>query len=502
MAATGLRIIANVLTPPTQSGLRILIAGAPHGEAQCAEGVKKLLDAFRPTLICVEMDRGDFCSVGSSHVPGRAPTSAYQAAAATAFAQAVPECDAAFRWAAARGAFSQQVGSEPPVSIVPIDRSQKTTRRRLAQRLAQQPGQLFRARRYFGRVPQVADAGGVTAWRDGLQRDCPLLHEVLFEERDEYMSYQILLQLELQIARGNHMVPERAAALSSLSSLSEREQEAELTLARETDDLGLDIDELLQRCADRTGARLNAAMEWSLDGPELGSGGLADRADWPDVKVGAEEPSVFVLCGPAHVDGLTARLQSVLGGGADGLDGGLAARRFLAQNSAVLPRSLQDADGASRRGAASSSSAEVQSRHEMLTATVSSALTRDADAACEDAGSKAATGQPSGATSPGLPGSGDGLGPLASLAAYVWRQLAGDSGANPQVAKVHGGSVSRVALGTVFIHDRVRDLSIQPLPIWPVFVIAYVMVPFALFVAIPAKIDTWWMMQRLSKTDE
>ena len=39
-------------------------------------------------------------------------------------------------------------------------------------------------------------------WRKDLQASCPILHDVMLQERDEFMAYRILLALELRLKRG------------------------------------------------------------------------------------------------------------------------------------------------------------------------------------------------------------------------------------------------------------------------------------------------------------
>ena len=44
-----------------------------------------------------------------------------------------------------------------------------------------------------------------------------------------------------------------------------------------------------------------------------------------------------------------------------------------------------------------------------------------------------------------------------------------------------------------FLHERMRELSKQPLPVWPVVLLAYLACPLLFFVILPAAIDFQWL---------
>ena len=44
-----------------------------------------------------------------------------------------------------------------------------------------------------------------------------------------------------------------------------------------------------------------------------------------------------------------------------------------------------------------------------------------------------------------------------------------------------------------FIHERMRELSKKPLPIWPIVLLVYITCPLLVFVVIPAAIDLYWL---------
>ena len=69
------------------------------------------------------------------------------------------------------------------------------------------PWQLLGLRRHWGEMPLEVEA---EAWRAQLRDSCPILHDVMLQERDEFMTYRILLALELRLARG---MPSKEALL-------------------------------------------------------------------------------------------------------------------------------------------------------------------------------------------------------------------------------------------------------------------------------------------------
>lgn len=47
-----------------------------------------------------------------------------------------------------------------------------------------------------------------------------------------------------------------------------------------------------------------------------------------------------------------------------------------------------------------------------------------------------------------------------------------------------------------FVNERLRELSKRPLPVWPVFLVAYVAFPTLLFIVLPAQLDLYWLKVR------
>jgi len=411
-------------------------------------GLRRLLESFRPSVVFLELDRQDFARL--RHSASASPEEAQHAADLAA--DAAPELAEVLRWADAHSplcstAWEQSTGST--CTLIPVDRSQVTTRRRLIYRLSMQPWQVFRSGRYWGEMPDVAD---IAEWRSAFQRDCPTLHEVLLEERDEFMAYQILLRLDARLARTWH-----AAATQS--------EGGERYTPGADEDWVVDG---LQRVAARDKALVEAALRWSLDGPPCGAGGLLRQpelaARFPtlppsprpaegvggDIGVGGAAPveeRVLVVCGPAHVGGLTAHLRSFLGGSAEDVGGdGTLARQFLARNAALLPHLLANSD---RPGV----------------------LRKDQSAL--------------------------------EFVAAAWGALAGDDAAErtggdaPPGAAAAPRSQSAVRLAVplhmAFVHERLRELSWRPVAMWPVFLLTYVVCPALIFIVLPAKFDLYWL---------
>ncbi|CAE8701650.1 unnamed protein product, partial [Polarella glacialis] len=89
-----------------------------------------------------------------------------------------------------------------------------------------------------------------------------------------------------------------------------------------------------------------------------------------------------------------------------------------------------------------------------------------------------------------------GMGPLATLGDGLWRQLSGDRGAekssSPRLPRDRAPPLGMRG-GPLFVHERLRELSRKPLPMWPVFLAAYVAVPALVFIVLPAHIDMYWL---------
>eukprot|EP00435_Cladocopium_sp_Y103_P014988 s1708_g3.t1 len=240
---------------------RLLICGLRHGRS--VEALQHVLEEFQPAAIFLELDREDFHHLRSCRRDH--------------YTDAAPEVSEVIRWAEQR-----------QCPLTPLDRPQLCTRRRLAQQMALgNPMQLYAVRRYWGEMPQDLDA---MSWRAKLQRDCPILHEVMLEERDEFMTYRILLALERRLAQ-------RSVKGQSLNSGA----------------LGLPA--LLEQRAALEKQRLNEAMSANQSRSTIR---------------GSPWENVLVLCGPAHVKELQRRLQFAL-------SDPHFSPRFLATNAALLP---------------------------------------------------------------------------------------------------------------------------------------------------------------------
>ncbi|CAE8700002.1 unnamed protein product, partial [Polarella glacialis] len=173
---------------------------------------------------------------------------------------------------------------------------------------------------------------------------------------------------------------------------------------------------------------------------------------------------VLVLCGPAHVSGLRDRLSAALGG-----EGGAGHRRFLAENAAVLPRLLLNAGSWPWEPSPPGSSREAawaKAAEESLI--VGYGDNREPPSPPE--------GRPWASSRVPLWLS-SGMGPLATLGDGLWRQLSGDRGAekssSPRPPRDRAPPLGMRG-GPLFVHERLRELSRKPLPMWPVFLAAYV----------------------------
>ena len=228
----------------------------------------------------------------------------------------------------------------------------------------------------------------------------------------------------------------------------------------------------LQRRAAADTARIGAALRWALEPsepdmklePRHGELGKLCKLgkSWEDFFARPASPpgpeNVVVICGPAHVQELGHRLEAALGRSQ-------AARRFLAKNAGLFPRLLIN----------STWSWERLSADAMLDGLQSHASSFDLHSV--------------GAASPRS--QGDGFGPLASLAAIAASALEGSSPLQtPGTSAVHAGPAC--------VHERLRSLSQRPLPVWPVFLVLYVIAPVMVFLVIPIMIDIRWLQARIA----
>mmetsp|Transcript_123056 Transcript_123056/g.244948 ORF Transcript_123056/g.244948 Transcript_123056/m.244948 type:complete len:460 (+) Transcript_123056:51-1430(+) len=433
---------------------QLLIVGAEHGSGAAGRSLKRILDSFRPAVIFLELDKADFARF--------APLWASESHSSDNVELALelsPECATAVQWAAG-------VKGARPCAVVPMDRAQRTTRRRLACRLAQQPLELLRARRYWGALPAM-DQEAVAQWRQQLQSDAPSMHEVLFDERDEYMAYQILLHLDSRLATCYAFSSHSSSCLSARLRQKQASTASGVSAAEEAEW----IDSRLQHIATTSTAEIGAALRWALDGPSPGDGGIWAHQEWCMKLQRPLEPpaseNVVVVCGPAHVEGLAHRLDEYIGGCRDD-DGGKALRRhFLARNAAILPHLLVNSDwhwSRLRREADSSF---------LLQRTADMARTEET----ANAGVKP-TVQTTWA-----------FGPLTLLALRVWNWLPVASGESLQQTVQNSVAKSRPRASPVVVQERLRDLSHRPLPVWPMFLVVYVVCPLMVCVVIPAQID-------------
>lgn len=420
---------------------QLLIVGAAHGSPAIAGSLRRLLDAFQPAVVFLELDRR---TLALFDPPAGAPSEAASVRAATAAGDAAPECAEVVRWAVSRrvgGPLHSAAIKAAACPLVPIDRDQLNTRRRLTTRLAVQPMQVLRAHHYWGSMPDTAD---IDEWCNNLSRDCPAIHGVVLEERDEFMSYRILQHLEARLAAAAG--PWRQPALGAAGG----QGHAGEGHAGEGHAGGRPAEWLPHALRSRAAAeskRIAAALRWSLEGPACGEGGLRLQPAFAGLSRCGPPPEerLLVLCGPAHVDGLARHLAAGLG---EGATAAACEGQFLARNAALFPRLLANADWP-WVGLRSSEPNEAQ-----LAAFAKDVL----------------TGEDS-RTAPELPSRG----------------RAQDLRNRRQAAP----------LQTVFVHERMRDLSRTPLPVWPVLALAYIVCPFLIFIVIPARVDLYWLQGRI-----
>jgi len=441
------------VAPLTLQHWQLLIVGAEHGSSTAARSVKRLLDVFQPSVIFLELDKADFARLAPLWAQGS--HSSYEKELALELS---PECATAVQWASG-------VEGSRHCAVVPVDRAQLTTRRRLACKLAQQPLELLRARRYWGAMSATGQTA-VAQWRQQLRRESPSLHEVLFDERDEYMAYQILMHLDSRVAA--------CYALSSPSFSSHPQS----SLQRQTSTAGCVgtveeekwINSRLRQMAATSTAEIGAALRWAFDGPHSAEGGIWAHQEWyTKLQRPLQPPAserLLAVCGPAHVEGLANRLDEYIGDCND--DGGKALQRhFLARNAALFPHLLVNSDwhwSQVRRDADSSS-----------------VLHQAADMARTEETSKAEV-KPFSQTS-------WAFGPLTSLALRLcaWRPF-GNAESMEHVGQ-SAAAICRPVASPGVVQERLRDLSHRPLPVWPVFLAVYVVCPLMVCVVIPAQID-------------
>jgi len=425
---------AAALVPPRW---QVLVVGVSHGSSSSAEIVRRILARVRPSLVCLELDRKDFEMLRSS--PEHDTTGA-------------PECAAALRWV--QETVDDQPGC-PACVAIPIDRDQDTTRRRLMFSLIQHPVQMFNARRYWGHVENIDSMASLKSWQNDLRGHCAVLDEVVHEERDEFMTYRILTSMEHHLARHR---PEFASMPSQRA----------LTRQCHSPPIGLtSMDDLLQARAKTEEAHVNAALRRVLDDPRVDDSCAAPRL------------RVVVLCGPAHVAGLADRLAACLGdhaarGGTQG-----AHRLFLARNAASFPHLLASThaptpvqrEDAAREAEHMTSTAELDF--------VSSVTTKQ---------------ERIGGASLGLVVPvylRMRMGPLTGIVERVTSWFSRKSEAvHPPAPLLNAFDQS------VFAHERMRELSRRPLPVWPMMLTAYLIAPLLLFVVVPAKLDMMLLRSR------
>merc|ERR1712008_291911 len=154
-----------------------------------------------------------------------------------------------------------------------------------------------------------------------------------------------------------------------------------------------------------------------------------------------------------------------IGGCSDTNSGEALRRHFLARNAAILPHLLVNSDwhwSRLRREANSS----------LL-------LHHAADMARTEETTKAGV-KPTVQTT-------WAFGPLTALALRLWTWCPFVSGeSSEQVAQ---SAVCRPTASPVVVQERLRDLSHRPLPVWPVFLVVYIVCPLMVCVVIPAQID-------------
>jgi len=303
-------------------------------------------------------------------------------------------------------------------------------------------------------------------WRAQVLHECPVLHDVVLEERDEYMTYRILLGLNAHLQYGSQKPYCRTntcadAAISDVPGVDGTDLDSQPSMG-----------ELLKSSSEGATARVNAALRWALDERAGNDCGIHALPEWahPTLPVVPPQPEfVAVLCGPAHVDALATRIGGML-------DGSSAGRHFLAANSALMPHLLFNSTWPWAHLRTGEGSIKK--------------LTLLVEAVMEDfdgGNSKASTNNIRGR---GQDVAFQGFGPITRLADFFFGNKKPEQGTAPSLY---------VPGAPAFLHNRLRDLSDRPLPVWPVFAGAYVILPILIFIVVPAKLEIWFVLPHTSK---
>ena len=266
------------------------------------------------------------------------------------------------------------------------------------------------------------------------------------KERDEFMAYQILLGLEQRLA-GQHKNGGAGRSFGDGEALLE----ASLT-------------QQLQRRAELDAARIGAALRWTLEPNEPNTlkpvQRICDLEEWRSFSnpLQPDPEHVLVICGPAHVEALRHRLEASMGASRP-------AHMFLARNAGLFPRLLINATAWNWEPVSPKAVLSLVSM--------------------EEGNAESAPTATPGPDTLGRLKTYDGLGPLATMVSSAWEAL-GPSSTRPM-------PTLSASAGPVFVHERLRSLSQKPLPMWPVFLVMYFMVPALAFLVIPIAIDMRWL---------
>jgi len=322
-----------------------------------------------------------------------------------------------------------------------------------------------RARRYWGAMPAMGQEA-VAQWRQQLQSDTPSMHEVLFDERDEYMVYQILMHLDSRLA--TCYAPSSPSSPSHSARLGQKRASAASCagMVEEADW----INSRLRQIAATSTAEISAALRWALDGPRSGDGGIWAHQEWCTKLQRPLQPPesehLVVVCGPAHVDGLAQRLDRHIGGCSDDGCGNALQRHFLARNAALLPHLLVNSDWHWLRLRQKANSSLL--------------LHQAADMAQTEETAKAGV-KP-------IVQTAWAFGPLTLLALRLWTWRPFVSGESSEHV-AQSAARRPIASPVVVVQERLRDLSHRPLPVWPVFLVVYLVCPLMACIVIPAQVD-------------
>jgi len=277
----------------TISSFKFLVIGITHEAtkglaAASASNAERLAKEFKPDLCCVEAERQ--------------------------FHQHTPD----IAWASHLPSSSSFAGS----SVVCVDRPERVTRRRLMHRLAFNPLELFKSRRYGATPSEVGTLDDIRQWRHAMRAEVPGMYEVLQEEREEFMSWRTLIALERALAREMTSPPSHlrtrgfsfdtssAFATTCVSSRDSIEKEA----AAQKEGGNLPREDILD-----AGIAVNPRLEDLIKKrrrKEIGMLEAARRGQSFEADKGRakflDERHIAIVCGVAHVEAIASRLRELM----------------------------------------------------------------------------------------------------------------------------------------------------------------------------------------------